>query len=152
MGFPELYTARGKHINDKNLSIHLAWKKPRSGCLVWLWFGLVGFSFLLFLIMFLTVQSLSPSLFPARPSPTVPHPIPPSHCLQEMVSPFPTSTPHPTRPPHSPGLGASSLTEARPGHPRLYMSALVSRGLSTPSSASCLHAPLPWGDCSPRVF
>lgn len=56
-----------------------------------------------------------------------------------MISPLPTSTPNPARLPHSPGsqvspgLGASSLTEARPGHPRLYMSALVSRGLYTPS-------------------
>lgn len=70
---------------------------------------------------------------------TVLHHIPPPPWTQEMISPLPTSTPDPTRLPHSPGsqvspgLGASSLTEARPGHPRLYMSALVSRGLYTPS-------------------
>ena len=108
--------------------------------------------FFLFLFIIFNYVFDSPVFIPVVVPPlTVLHHIPPPPWTQEMISPLPTSTPDPTRLPHSPGsqvspgLGASSLTEARPGHPRLYMSALVSRGLSTTSSASCLHAPVPWG-------
>lgn len=63
------------------------------------------------------------------PPPTVLHPIPPSHCLQEYVS-LPTlpSLPYPPpRPSHSlgtqvsEGLGVASLTQVRPGSPLLWM-------------------------------
>jgi len=62
--------------------------------------------------------------------PTVPHTIPPSHTSHSAPHPHPLHQDvptHPTRslnflgPPVSWGLGASSLTEPRPGSPLLYM-------------------------------
>jgi hypothetical protein len=59
-------------------------------------------------------------LFPVHPS-TVPHPI--STPLPHLQVDFPLTPPQTSRPPH-PGpqeLGASSLTEVRPGSPLLCM-------------------------------
>ena len=53
--------------------------------------------------------------------PTVPSPTPPLPCLQEDVLPTPSRTAPSLGLQVSRGLGASSLTEAWPGSPLLYM-------------------------------
>ena len=63
------------------------------------------------LLFFFTVESLPA---PSLPSP---HPIPPPHCPQDDVPTLQASM----GPQISQGLGASSLTETRPGNPLLYM-------------------------------
>jgi hypothetical protein len=67
--------------------------------------------------------------------PTAPHPIPPSPLQEDVPTPTP---PHQTTPPLgsqvSQGLGASSLTEARPGSLLLY---ICVRGLSS-AGVCCL--------------
>lgn len=118
--------------------------------------GFFFFFYLLTLITLFTVQSLSPSWSPLIQF-LLPFLLP---FVSQIMAPLPTNTPHPASPPHSlwalrslkgqPHLLSRRLDQA--GNPLLDMSALVSRGLATPSSASCLHAHVPWGDCFQRVF
>jgi hypothetical protein len=80
---------------------------------------LFNFYFHSLILFFLTVQCSSPSCFALPPLliPYIPLPLSPSRCHPH---PHPQQTsPHPGT--SSPGLGASSLTEARPGSPLLYM-------------------------------
>jgi hypothetical protein len=78
-------------------------------------------SFFLFFNLFFIAQSTPLPVYPL----TGPHPIPPLHTISKRMSP--PTWPHPTRllhslgPQVSQGLGASSLTEARPVSPLLYM-------------------------------
>jgi hypothetical protein len=86
--------------------------------------GIFIFTYFYSLILFYSPDFIP---FPVCPL-TAPHPIPSPVSKRVCCSPPPpSSTPHPTRPPQflgpqvSQGLGVSSLTEARPGNPLLYM-------------------------------
>lgn len=82
----------------------------------------------------------------------IPHPIPPPPFPRGCPHPHPLGRPIPWSLKCLEGVGTSVHNEARPGSPLLHMSDLVLRGPSTLSSASCLHAHVPWGDCYQRVF
>ena len=75
---------------------------------------------------------MSPKGFPPH---LHPYPLNPIPCLQ---TPTPARPPHSLGPQVSQGLGAASLTEARPGSPLLYM--CLERGVGGGALSQLMHA------------